>query len=79
MRLTGGQIIAQTLVAAGHAGSQREAFDRFLAEGGAAFVPRLGATPAEVVALVRACDGAVSMAHPGLTRKDALIEPLATR
>jgi 3',5'-nucleoside bisphosphate phosphatase len=70
-------LIARAMVAAGHARSQRAAFDMFLAEGGPAYVTRLGATPADVVALVTAAGGAASMAHPGVTAKDDLIPVLA--
>ena len=38
---------------------------------------RCGATPAEVVALVNAEGGVVSMAHPAVTRRDELIPDLA--
>lgn len=70
-------IIAQELVRAGHAPGMRAAFDRYLAEGRPAFVSRLGATPDEVVALVNAAGGVVSMAHPGVTKKDEIIPGLA--
>jgi predicted metal-dependent phosphoesterase TrpH len=70
-------IIAQAMADAGHAASRRDAFDRYLAAGGLAYVPRLGASPADVVALVRRCGGVVSMAHPGVTAMDHLIAPLA--
>lgn len=71
-------LIANAMVAAGHARSQRAAFDTYLAEGGSAYVTRIGVTPAEVVALVTRVGAAVSMAHPGVTRKDDLIPALAS-
>jgi len=40
-------------------------------------VPRRGATPAEVVAIIRKAGGISSMAHPGVTEQDALIPSLA--
>lgn len=70
-------LIAQDMVRSGYAPSLRVAFDRYLAEGQPAFVSRLGATPDEVVALVIGVGGAVSMAHPGVTRKDEIIPGLA--
>jgi len=70
-------IIAQAMADAGHAATRREAFSRYLADGGLAYVPRLGATPAQVVSLVRSWGGVVSMAHPGVTQMDGLIAPLA--
>lgn len=70
-------LIAAALAAAGHTGGAGEAFDRYLAEGALAYVARIGATPAEVVAMVNSAGGAVSMAHPGVTRRDEIIPSLA--
>lgn len=72
----GRPLIARALVAAGHVASMQEAFDRYLAAGQAAFVPRTGRTPAEVVAILHAAGGIASLAHPGVTARDAIIEPL---
>ena len=69
--------VARALVAAGHVKTVQEAFDRYLADGGSAYVARVGASPAEVVALVREGGGICSLAHPGLLRKDHLIPDLA--
>lgn len=69
--------IARALVRAGHVGSVQEAFDRWLGTGQPAFVPRLGPSPVEVIRVVHAAHGIVSFAHPGVTRKDHLIAPLA--
>jgi predicted metal-dependent phosphoesterase TrpH len=68
--------VARALVRAGHATDTREAFDRYLADGQPAFVPRIGATPAEVVRLVVAAGGIASLAHPGLLGRDELIPDL---
>ena len=73
----GRPVIARALVAAGHVASMQDAFDRFLAVGQPAFVPRLGRAPAEVVAVIHAAGGVASLAHPGLTRQPEIIEPLA--
>lgn len=73
----GRPVIARALVDAGYVTSMQEAFDRFLAVGQAAFVPRLGCAPAEVVAVIHAAGGVASLAHPGLTRQPEIIEPLA--
>ncbi len=70
-------LIARAMVTAGYAPSQRAAFDSYLAEGGPAYVTRVGAAPADVVALVTGVGGAISMAHPGVTDKDELIPSLA--
>jgi len=70
--------IAQAIVDAGHAAHEREAFDRYIGEGGPAYVARQGATPAEVVAVIRRAGGVSSMAHPGVTEQDAIIKELAS-
>jgi predicted metal-dependent phosphoesterase TrpH len=69
--------IADALVAAGHARDRTDAFDRFVGVDSAAYVPRSGVTPDEVIALVGAAGGLVSLAHPGLTAVDAIIPRLA--
>jgi predicted metal-dependent phosphoesterase TrpH len=69
--------IARALVAAGHVSSVQEAFERWLAAGLPAFVPRTGPSPATVVDVVHAAGGVVSFAHPGVTKRDELIRPLA--
>jgi predicted metal-dependent phosphoesterase TrpH len=69
--------IARALVSAGHVSSVQEAFERWLATGLPAFVPRTGPSPAKVVDVVHAAGGVVSFAHPGVTRRDDLIRPLA--
>jgi predicted metal-dependent phosphoesterase TrpH len=72
----GRPLIARALVAAGHVATIQEAFNRFLAAGQAAFVPRTGFPPADVVAVIHGARGIASLAHPGVTRKDAIIPPL---
>jgi predicted metal-dependent phosphoesterase TrpH len=69
--------IARAMVAAGHVRSVQDAFDRWLATGLPAFVPRTGPSPAEVVDVIHAAGGVASMAHPAVTRRDDLIAPLA--
>lgn len=69
--------IAAALVDEGHVRTRDEAFDRFLEFGGAAFVARSGASPADVVAIIHAAGGLASVAHPGITHRDPLIAPLA--
>ena len=68
--------VAQALVAAGHVADLREAFERYLGDSRPAFVPRIGATPAEVVRLVVAAGGIASLAHPGLLGLDEIIPDL---
>ena len=76
-RTVGRPQIADALVREGHAGDRDEAFSRFLAFGAPAFVPRRGASPLDVIRVVHAAGGVVSMAHPGVTACDWLIAGLA--
>ena len=41
-----------------------------------AFVPRTGWPPAHIVALIHSARGVASLAHPGVTARDEIIEPL---
>ena len=65
--------IARAMVAAGHVADTREAFDKWLATGRPAFVPRPGAPPEEVISIVRGAGGLTSLAHPGQTAIDGRI------
>ena len=76
-RSVGRPQIADALVATGHARSRDDAFDRFLAEGAPAFVPRSGPRPETVISVARDAGGVVSVAHPGLTKMDHIIPRLA--
>jgi predicted metal-dependent phosphoesterase TrpH len=76
-RTIGRPQLARALVAAGHAASVNEAFNQYLATGRPAFVPRSGASPEEVITLIRAAGGLSSLAHPGLLARDDLIPDLA--
>jgi len=75
-RSVGRPQVARAMVQAGRVATVREAFDRFLATGRPGFVPRRGATPATVVALIRQAGGVASLAHPGLLGRDDLIPSL---
>jgi predicted metal-dependent phosphoesterase TrpH len=65
--------VAAALIAAGHATSQSDAFDRFLGERGAAWVPREGPPVAQVIEVLHAAGAIVSLAHPALNRCDPRI------
>ena len=69
--------VARALLDAGHVASLQEAFDRWLGEGRPAYVPRRGASPAQVIRLVRRAGGLPVLAHPGLLGRDELIPELA--
>src|SRR5262245_13467210 len=68
--------VARALVRAGHVPSVQDAFDRWLATGRPAFVPRTGPSPLEVIETIHGAGGVASFAHPGVTRRDELIGPL---
>lgn len=70
--------VAQALVAAGHAASVQDAFERLLGEGRPAYVPRQGEPPEAVCAVIHAAGGIASLAHPGVTKRDDMIEGWAT-
>lgn len=69
--------IARALVAAGHVADTNQAFERWLARGRPAFVPRIAAPPEDVVRRIHEAGGIASLAHPGLTARDELIPGLA--
>jgi hypothetical protein len=69
--------IARALVEGGHVADTNEAFDRWLARGRPAFVPRTGASPAEVIARIHEADGIASLAHPVLIGRDEWIAEFA--
>jgi predicted metal-dependent phosphoesterase TrpH len=73
----GRPLLARALVRAGHVRSTREAFDLYLAEDGAAWIPRRAPSPEDVVELIHRVGGIASLAHPGLMGHDEWIPPMA--
>ena len=71
--------LARALVRGGVVASVQQAFDQLLATGKPAYVPRAGPEPATVIATIHAAGGVASFAHPGVTKRDELIGPLAER
>jgi 3',5'-nucleoside bisphosphate phosphatase len=65
--------IARVMVERGYVKTVREAFDRYLAAGKPAHVPRRKLTPEDAVRLLRRAGGAPVFAHPGLAGRDELI------
>ncbi|MDX1530504.1 MAG: PHP domain-containing protein [Rhodothermales bacterium] len=57
--------VARALVEAGHVETVQEAFERYLADGAAAFVPKGTASPEELAGLLHAAGGLCVLAHPG--------------
>ncbi len=78
-RAPGRPHVAAALVAAGHARSMQDAFDRWLKPRRAGFVPLERLTAEEAIARVRAAGGVVGLAHPGLGVDDPIIESLAAQ
>jgi predicted metal-dependent phosphoesterase TrpH len=62
--------IADALVAAGHATDRVDAFDRYLGEAAPAYLSAGILEPDEAIALVKACGGAATLAHPATLRLD---------
>jgi predicted metal-dependent phosphoesterase TrpH len=62
--------VARAMVAAGHVKDMHQAFDRYLGTGRPGFVPRVGPPPVDVIPIVHAARGLVSIAHPGRTQID---------
>jgi predicted metal-dependent phosphoesterase TrpH len=75
-RSLGRPAVAAALVSAGHVRDVQDAFDRFLAEGQPAHVPREGASPLVIVGYIRRAGGVASLAHAGKYHRDDLIAPM---
>ena len=58
--------IARAMVEAGYVKDIKEAFDRYIADDGPAYVPKAKMTPLEAIDLVRRAEGIPVIAHPGL-------------
>lgn len=69
--------IARALIATGAVASLPEAFDRYLADGGPAALPRPLAPAEEVIGLIRRCGGVSSAAHLKERGTPANVERLA--
>ena len=76
-RAVGRPWIARALVAAGHVATTDEAFSRWLSRGRPAFVPRMAASPEEVIGRIHEAHGLASIAHPGLLGRDAWLPQFA--
>ncbi len=74
--------IADAMVEAGIVSESKEAFDRFISDGGIAYVPKHALDPVDSLALIKAAGGVCVLAHPGMWKgngsvPDALIEQMA--
>ena len=68
--------VARAMVEAGHVGDVAEAFDRWLAQDGPAFIPREGPSCEDVIAVLHRAGALTSLAHPGKTMIDERIPAL---
>ncbi len=68
--------VARAMIEAGYVADIREAFDRWLGNGGPAFVSREGASTEAVIAIIHAACGLASLAHPGRTQIDERLTAL---
>lgn len=62
--------IALAMIAAGHAETVDEVFEKWLGAGKPAFVPRPALPVADVIDVIHGAGGVASLAHPGVTRVD---------
>ncbi len=74
--------IAEAMVEAGIVATEREAFDRFISDGGIAYVPKHALAPMNALALIRNAGGVCVLAHPAMWKgngsvPDTLIEEMA--
>ncbi len=69
--------VARALVRAGVAGSQREAFERYLLPGRPGYVSRHKLSPRQAVAAIHAAGGVAVLAHPGLVAGE--LDPVALK
>lgn len=72
-RALGRPHLAAALVEKKVVGSMRAAFDKFLAEGAPAYVPKFKQTPREAIELIKGFGGIAVLAHPMLSNVDELI------
>ena len=58
--------VAQAMVEAGIVATEKEAFERFISDGGPAYVPKHALDPVAAVGLIGAAGGVCVLAHPGM-------------
>ncbi len=74
--------LAQAMVEAGIVAEEKEAFDRFISDGGIAYVPKHALHPLDALRLIGGAGGVCVLAHPGMWKgegavPDVLIESMA--
>ncbi|MFA5860755.1 MAG: PHP domain-containing protein [Candidatus Thermoplasmatota archaeon] len=63
--------VARALLTRGHVASVQDAFDRFLADGRPAAVPKAKLSAQEAIILIHGAGGVAVLAHPGILADDA--------
>jgi predicted metal-dependent phosphoesterase TrpH len=58
--------VAQAMVEAGIVTTEKEAFDRFISDGGVAYVPKHALAPLDALRLIAEAGGVCVLAHPGM-------------
>jgi hypothetical protein len=74
--------VAQAMVEAGIVATEKEAFDRYIADGGVAYVPKHALDPIDALRLIGDASGVCVLAHPAMWKgngavPDELIERMA--
>jgi len=74
--------VAQAMVEAGIVATEKEAFDRFISDGGIAYVPKHALDPMDALRLIGEAGGVCVLAHPAMWKgngsvPDVLIEEMA--
>jgi 3',5'-nucleoside bisphosphate phosphatase len=74
--------VAQAMVEAGIVETEKEAFDRYIADGGVAYVPKHALHPVDALRLIGDAGGSCVLAHPAMWKgngsvPDELIEQMA--
>lgn len=70
--------LAEAMVKNGQVSSYDLAFKRYLFQGGPVYMPKAKLTPAEAIELIHSAGGLSVMAHPGLTKRDDIIDGLVS-
>jgi predicted metal-dependent phosphoesterase TrpH len=78
-RTLGRPHLARAMMAAGHVRTFGQAFERYLADGGSAYVAQDFPTPAEAIETIHAAGGVAVWAHPDVTIFDQEIRTLAAQ
>jgi len=75
-RTIGRPHIAQMMIHKGYVKTIREAFDRFLREGGLCYTPGIKYSPREVIDEIHKANGKAVLAHPHFFRKGSFLRKL---